>query len=100
MGHLDNVGVCLDLGHAHMTVGVAAAFTAFGARIASVHVHDNHAVKDEHLWPGDGTIDWPVAAKAIKALATTPAIVIELDSALDATDTLPARMEQSFAIFD
>jgi sugar phosphate isomerase/epimerase len=23
MGHLDNVGVCLDLGHAHITVGVA-----------------------------------------------------------------------------
>src|ERR1700680_1797042 len=22
------------------------------------HVHDNHGMKDEHLWPGDGTIDW------------------------------------------
>src|SRR3954470_8018330 len=25
MGHLDNIGVCLDLGHAHITVGVAEA---------------------------------------------------------------------------
>ena len=59
MGHLDNVGVCLDLGHAHITVGTAAAIATLGRRIASVHVHDNHGVKDEHLWPGDGTIDWP-----------------------------------------
>ena len=58
MGHLNNVGVCLDLGHAHVTVGVAEAIGTLGARIASVHVHDNHGVKDEHLWPGDGTIDW------------------------------------------
>ena len=101
MGHLDNVGVCLDLGHAHMTVGVAAAFTAFGARIASVHVHDNHAVKDEHLWPRDGTIDWPPAAKALKDLATPPATVLEIAHTLpDASDTLSARMEQSFALFD
>ena len=101
MGRLNNVGVCLDVGHAHITVGTAEAFRAFGARIDSVHVHDNHAVKDEHLWPGDGTIDWPGTAEAIKALATTPAIVLELAIALPgATDTLPARMEQSFALFD
>ncbi len=101
MGHLDSVGVCVDLGHAHMTVGTAAAIATFGTRIVSVHVHDNHAVKDEHLWPGDGTIDWPATAKAVKALATPPAIVLEIASSLpDAPDTLPARLERSFAIFD
>jgi sugar phosphate isomerase/epimerase len=101
MGHLNNVGVCLDLGHAHMTVGNAEAITTLGARIVSVHVHDNHAVKDEHLWPGDGTIDWPATTKALKDLATPPAIVLEIAHTLpDAADTLSARMEQSFALFD
>jgi sugar phosphate isomerase/epimerase len=101
MGHLDRVGVCLDLGHAHMTVGVPEAIATFGARIVSVHVHDNHAVKDEHLWPGDGTIDWPGTAKTLKDLATPPATVIEIASALhDASDALSARMERSFALFD
>ncbi len=101
MGHLDNVGVCLDLGHAHITVGTAEAIATFGARIVAVHVHDNHAVKDEHLWPGDGTIDWPATAKALKALATPPATVLEIASNLpDAPDTLPARLERSFALFD
>ncbi len=101
MGHLDNVGVCLDLGHAHMTVGIADAIATFGARVVSVHVHDNHAQKDEHLWPGDGTIDWPATAKALKDLAMPPAPVLEIAHNLpDATDTLPARLEQSFTLFD
>jgi sugar phosphate isomerase/epimerase len=101
MGHLNNVGVCLDLGHAHMTVGNAEAIATLGARIVSVHVHDNHAVKDEHLWPGDGTIDWPATTKALKDLATPPATVLEIAHTLpDAPDTLSARMEQSFALFD
>jgi sugar phosphate isomerase/epimerase len=101
MGHLDNVGVCLDLGHAHITVGTAEAIAVVGGRIASVHVHDNHGVKDEHLWPGDGTIDWPGTAKALKALATPPATVLEISYTLpDAAAELSARLEHAFTLFD
>ena len=67
------MGVCLDLGHAHITVGVAEAIATLGGHIASVHVHDNHGLKDEHLWPGDGSIDWLSAASALKALPSAPA---------------------------
>ena len=45
MGHLSNVGVCLDLGHAHIKVGVAEAIAVLGSRIESVHVHDNHGLR-------------------------------------------------------
>ncbi len=45
LSHLDQVGVCLDLGHAHITVEVAEAIATFGDRIVSVHMHDNHGVK-------------------------------------------------------
>ncbi len=101
LGHLDSVGICLDLGHAHITVGIGEAFDTLGSRTASVHVHDNHAVKDEHLWPGDGNIDWPAAVKALKALPTPPAAVLEIDHTFGGdTATLPARMEQAFALFD
>ncbi len=34
IGHLTKVGVCLDLGHANMTVGVAEAIATLGSRIA------------------------------------------------------------------
>jgi sugar phosphate isomerase/epimerase len=101
LGHQKNVGICLDLGHAHITVGVAEAIATLGSRIATLHVHDNHAQKDEHLWPGDGSIDWPAAVKAIKALPTPPAAVLEIHQSFGSdTAALPARIEQAFALFD
>jgi sugar phosphate isomerase/epimerase len=81
-GHLNQVGVCLDLGHANITVGIAEAIATLGPRIASVHVHDNHGFKDEHLWPGDGNIDWPATVEALKALAEPPAAVLEISQSL------------------
>jgi len=101
IGHLDSTGFCLDLGHAHINVGIADAIATLGPRIASVHVHDNHAEKDEHLWPGDGTIDWPAAVKALKALPALPAIVLEPHHSLSEVPNadLPGRIEQSFALF-
>lgn len=98
IGHLPNVGICLDLGHAHITQTVEEAITRLGDRIISVHVHDNHGAKDEHLWPGEGTIDWPATSKALNAIAPAPAAVLEISHALsDTPATLPERIEQSFA---
>jgi sugar phosphate isomerase/epimerase len=100
MGHLNNVGICLDLGHAHMTVGIPEAIATLGERIASVHVHDNHGMKDEHLWPGDGTIDWPATTTALKALKAEPATVLEISQTLSSDLTvLPGRIEQAFERF-
>jgi len=100
MGHLDNVGICLDLGHAHLTLGVHEAIAALGERIVSVHVHDNHGSKDEHLWPGDGTIDWPATVTALKALKAEPATVLEISQTLNGDlSELPARIGQAFERF-
>ena len=97
MGHLRDVGVCLDLGHAHITTGVAEAIATLGKRIVSVHVHDNHGVKDEHLWPGDGTIDWTGTTAALGKLEAAPAAVLEISHKLgDATAAIPRKVEQGF----
>ena len=101
IGHLNNVGVCLDVGHAHITVGVDAAIGTLSNRIISVHVHDNHGMKDEHLWPGDGTIDWKATVSTLKKLASPPAIVLEISQTLaDQHATVPEKIEQSFRWFD
>ena len=101
LGHLDSIGVCLDLGHAHMTLGVPDAIATLGARIAQVHAHDNHGLKDEHLFPGDGAIDWPTTNAALNALSAPPAVVLELSSKLpDEPSTLPARTRQAFELLD
>jgi sugar phosphate isomerase/epimerase len=100
MGHLDNIGVCLDIGHAHITVGISEAIATLGNRIGEVHVHDNHGLLDEHLWPGDGTIDWPATAESLKALPHAPPIVLEIGYKLEhAPAELPGRIQGSFDRF-
>ena len=96
-GHLTRLGACLDLGHAHITVGIADAIATLGSRIVSVHTHDNHAVRDEHLWPGDGNIDWPAATKALKSLADPPACVLEIHyNLLETHAAIPEKVQAAF----
>jgi sugar phosphate isomerase/epimerase len=78
---------------------VIPAISTLKSRIVSVHVHDNQGVKDEHLWPGDGTIDWTAAAQALNQLPEPPAIVLEIHPSFAADPALQSRIEQSFALF-
>ena len=57
--HLSNVGICFDTGHAHLAGNVREAFDVLRQRVSSVHLHDNHGEKDDHLLPFEGGIDWP-----------------------------------------
>ncbi len=78
VGHFSTIGVCLDVGHAHMLGGVAETLATLRPHIRSAHLHDNHGERDEHLWPGDGTIDWDVAYGGIQAAPLAPAGVLEI----------------------
>ena len=60
-----------DIGHAHLSdfpeaERIEKSFAPLRELVASVHLHDNHGEKDEHLPPFDGTIDWPAAIKLMK----------------------------------
>jgi len=52
------VGLCLDLGHAHVEGNVVAELQAALPRLHHLHIHDNDGCKDSHLAPGQGTIPW------------------------------------------
>ncbi|HEY9125520.1 MAG TPA: sugar phosphate isomerase/epimerase family protein [Acidobacteriaceae bacterium] len=98
LGHLTGVGVCLDLGHAHIAGNFDEMITTLRSRIAALHVHDNHMVRDEHLWPGEGTIDWPATAKALKKLPAPPAAVLEIHYQLpESTEPLAGRIKDAYA---
>jgi len=73
-----------DIGHANLADGPAEerlekSFAPLRDLVASLHLHDNHGEKDEHLPPYDGSIDWSVA---IPLLKTAPVenlpVVLEL----------------------
>jgi sugar phosphate isomerase/epimerase len=107
VGHFDRVGVCLDIGHAHLVeppsdnkpnVGIDAAFELLKPRIAQLHLHDNHGQHDNHLWPGSGTIDWNNIAKQASTLpANTPGI---LEIAHDLEETPDSVTTKATAAFD
>jgi len=97
MAHLDQIDVCLDLGHAHISPGVTEAIAILGKRIAQLHVHDNHGLRDEHLWPGDGTIDWSATLDALRTLPTPPAAVLEISYNLeDPSASVSDRIQRAF----
>jgi sugar phosphate isomerase/epimerase len=102
VGHFDRVGVCLDIGHAHLVqpennIGIDAAFELLKPRIAQLNIHDNAGQHDNHLWPGSGTIDWTNVVKQVAALpAETPGI-LEIAYELEETpDSVTTKATQAF----
>lgn len=51
-------GWCFDTGHAHRCGLSSTSLIDLPHPPLSLHVQDNHGEHDEHLLPGDGTIDW------------------------------------------
>ena len=90
VGHFDNVGITLDIGHAHLSApgnnaGIDAAFEFLKLRIAELHLHDNQGVKNDHLWPGSGKIDWKNVAKQIAILPPSTPGIFEIAHDLEET---------------
>jgi sugar phosphate isomerase/epimerase len=72
-----------DIGHAHLAEGpederVEKAFAALHELAVSVHIHDNHGDKDEHLPPYEGSINWEAAVKTLKT-AVDPELALTLE---------------------
>jgi sugar phosphate isomerase/epimerase len=75
------LNVCLDVGHANMNEGVAAAFGILKDRIRSTHLHDNNGAEDSHLWPfhsAGGTIDWSETMRLLRSLPGQYPLLLEL----------------------
>ena len=66
-------GICLDVGHAHVSsqVPVSEWLRALGPQITHLHVHDNDRSFDQHCLPGDGSIGFPALWPDILALDAT-----------------------------
>ena len=92
IGHFDTVNVAFDLGHAHLAPnqpldGILPALETLGKRITTIHLHDNDAHTDQHLWPftqEKSGIAWssilpklPTNIPALVEIAHDPPLAIE-----------------------
>lgn len=74
-----DIGVCFDVGHAHMSPGVPHAFEMLKDLIRTTHVHDNSGERDAHLWPGGGTVDWKQTIELLRTAPHVPSLVLEIE---------------------
>jgi sugar phosphate isomerase/epimerase len=73
----EEVGLCYDSGHALMT-SEEDLLECFGERLAAVHLHDNDAINDLHLPPGQGLADWQFLRYSIQSSRLTGPIHLEV----------------------
>jgi len=116
-GHFDTVGVCLDLGHLHLAQplepaadsGLAEAVEVLGGRVSQLHIHDNRGafapsnprsdstdMRDEHLWPGEGAMNWNAIGEVMLALPDSVDAVLEIGCGRDESPDLVVRRAQEF----
>ena len=66
----DHFKACLDTGHAAVTKeSVGDAVRALGKELlATLHIHDNNGIHDQHRLPYFGVIDWEDFAQALQEI--------------------------------
>ena len=78
----DHVGVCLDAGHAHANGEVPADVARLaGSKVLAVHIQDCDGLgEDQHLAPGEGTVDWAALWAALDQVAPDCVRTFEVSS--------------------
>lgn len=92
--HFTDIGVCFDVGHAHLGPGISRAFETLKHLIHTTHVHDNHGERDEHRWPGAGTIDWNETMELLRSAPNVPALVLEIEGVEG--EKVPGKMAEGY----
>ena len=73
----DRLGFCFDSGHQHCRTKDIDFLSLYGSRLMALHLHDNDESQDQHRIPGEGTIDWALLCKKLKATRYTGAVALE-----------------------
>jgi len=100
VGHFEDMGVCFDIGHAHLLDGVEPTFDRLKDYIRSTHIHDNMRDHDSHSWPGTGNIDWDNAMNLLRTAPQVPAMLMEINGDpngdLDYSRLVPGKMQEAW----
>jgi len=83
-----NLGICIDVGHAHVSHDAGREslpnyLERYAAQLLHLHLHDNRGESDDHLLPGEGTIDWPRAFRTLDRIGFAGTAVLEVHPSED-----------------
>lgn len=92
------VGLCVDLGHAHVEGNVVEELEIALPRLHHLHVHDNDGCTDAHLPPGQGTIPWTEVLQTLHRAGFDGLAALEMRDysrgEMDSTATLAHSLQQ------
>ena len=76
----DNVKICWDFGHAHLTgIDQRRALSLIGDKLVCTHIHDNFGNDDHHLIPGIGTVKWEEIMPTLNDIGYQGPLTLELE---------------------
>ena len=73
-----DVGVCMDVGHAHLLGDTAEAIELASEYLITTHIHDNRRDTDDHLVPFRGSINWPATVMAFQKIGYDGVLMYEV----------------------
>jgi sugar phosphate isomerase/epimerase len=100
-----DVGICLDYGHANLGGDVVEAIETISGHVMTTHVHDNGGVRDDHLVPFAGRIDWDTAMMSTQKIGYDGMLMFEVGDTGNPVDVLRkasaarGRLEKLFVTF-
>ena len=84
----NQVGACLDTGHASLAGDLHTLVYKLGPYLRMLHVHDNAGKYDEHLPPGDGSIDWTALLLELHKINFKGSMILEIAGGKDVETTM------------
>jgi sugar phosphate isomerase/epimerase len=82
---IPNAGICYDTGHGEMG--------EMGGQVDAIHLDDNNGNADDHLWPFEGTRNWPTLVEKVLASFNGPIILEANDDRLQTASNSRARLK-------
>ena len=89
------VGWTLDAGHANITGNLFDLLDRFAPRLWSTHLHDTDGVRDGHLAPGLGSIDWDRLLSTLSGLGYTGPLNLEFPETTGAWPAFLRRLREA-----
>jgi sugar phosphate isomerase/epimerase len=83
-----DIGLCMDVGHAHMLGDTAEAVEIASEYVITTHIHDNRRQKDDHLVPFEGSINWGATIMALEKIGYDRVLMYEVRNTDSATEVL------------
>lgn len=88
-----DVGLCLDTGHAALSGDLEGVVHKLRGHLWMVHASDNRGTYDDHLAPGQGTIDWQKVLGHLAKIHFSGTLILELSGNQSPAEVLTAAQQ-------